>query len=118
VYSYLSWKYTRTPTELEQTADREGSAPKHQFRLRSASSLPGNVDLDLTYRYVGGLPSFGLPLRHAFDARIAWSPTRNFEFAVGGRNMLSPPQVEFRSESRTIPSRIPWSAHASLTVRR
>lgn len=117
VYSYLSWDWTRTPTAVDQTADREGSAPKHQVRLRSSSSLPGNVDLDMTYRYVGALPSFGLPLRHAFDARVAWAPTNHIELAVGGRNMLSPPRAEFLSESRTIPSRIPWSAHTTITVR-
>lgn len=118
VYSYLNWDYSRTPTALEQGADRAGSAPRHQFRMRSASSLPGNIDVDLTYRYVADLPSFGVTSRHAVDGRLAWSPNAHIEWALGGRNMLSPPQAEFLSESRTIPSRIPWSVYSSVTVRR
>ena len=74
---------------------QEGDSPRHQFFVRSSFTLPREVALDLTVRYVGELLNQQVPAYTTADARLAWQPTSALELAVVGQNLLDPRHPEF-----------------------
>ena len=68
----------------------EHSSPQNQAYVRSSFDLPGHVELDLIGRYVDSLAGFtpGIKGYIACDARLAWKPRENLEFAIVGQNLL------------------------------
>ncbi len=70
----------------------EGSTPRHQFSLRSMMDLSRQVALDLWLYHVNQLErtSFSVPLSvsdyTSLNARLAWHPNENLEFALVGHN--------------------------------
>ena len=68
----------------------EHSSPQNQAYVRSSFDLPGHVELDLIGRYVDNLAGFtpGIKGYIACDARLAWKPRENLEFAIVGQNLL------------------------------
>jgi iron complex outermembrane receptor protein len=67
-----------------------GIDPKHQFVIQSLLSLPGNLQLDLTGRYVDSLPATvsapRTPGYTGIDLRLAWE-YKAFEISIVGRNL-------------------------------
>jgi iron complex outermembrane receptor protein len=81
---------------LNETAD-----PKNQFSLRSSIDLPQNIEFDTGLRWIdrliannSGTP-FSVPSYFELDARIAWHPVKNLEFAIVGQNLLHDRHVEY-----------------------
>ena len=75
----------------------EGNDPNCSFIVHSAVDLPWHVQFDSYLRYVGDLPKPATPSYLTLDLRIAWSPIKNVEIAIVGRNLLSDAHPEFRS---------------------
>ena len=46
-------------------------------------------------RYVDELPAIGVPAYFSLDARIAWAPTKHWEFSLVGQNLLDNQHPEF-----------------------
>jgi len=74
----------------------EGNDPNCTFLVHSAVDLPHNVQFDSYLRYVGDLPSPATPSYLELDLRLGWSPIKNFEVALVGRNLLDDHHPEFR----------------------
>lgn len=74
----------------------EGNDPNCTFLVHSAIDLPHNVEFDSYLRYVGDLPSPATPSYLELDLRLGWSPIKNFEVALVGRNLLDDHHPEFR----------------------
>jgi iron complex outermembrane receptor protein len=74
----------------------EGNDPNCTFLVHSAIDLPYNVQFDSYLRYVGDLPSPATPSYLELDLRLGWSPVKNFEVALVGRNLLDDHHPEFR----------------------
>ena len=72
-----------------------GQNPRHLVSARSLMTLPGNLEFDLWGRYVSALSSLGIPSYLTLDTRLAWKPTKHWEFAVVGQNLLDPEHPEF-----------------------
>ncbi len=76
--------------------DSEGSSPHNQVRLQSSWDLPRNLELDTIFRYVDELPTTQVPSYITMDVRLGWRPSRCFELAVVGQNLLDGQHTEFR----------------------
>jgi iron complex outermembrane receptor protein len=79
----------------------EGNDPNWSFITHSALDLPGNVQVDSYLRYVGDLPQPATAAYFELDLRVGWSPIRNVEIAVVGRNLLDNAHPEFRGQTLT-----------------
>jgi iron complex outermembrane receptor protein len=94
-----------------------GSSPHHQARIQSFFDLSRNVELSLTFRYVGELPFYLVKGYETGDARIAWRPVQHVELAVVGQNLLQPHHAEFGGDPGALVG-IRRSVFASLTFRK
>jgi iron complex outermembrane receptor protein len=96
-YSFLHIDLKKAPGTLELgTAPQiEGASPQHQGQVESSWELSRKLDLDLTYRYVGSLPSQAVPAYSTGDARLAWRVTRQLQVSLVGRNLLQPWHFEY-----------------------
>jgi iron complex outermembrane recepter protein len=120
--SHLS--YTYLDTEITRDADSrdvgrglsESNDPHHLFSLRTSVDLGRTVELDAFVRHVGALPNPAVPAYTEINARIGWTPTARFEFAIVGQDIAHERHPEFGPET---PQRLQFerSVRAVLTVR-
>lgn len=96
-YSFLHINLENKPGNLDKSTlmTDQGSSPKHQFAIRSYLDLPGNVELDETYRYMSALPAQGVAAYGTADAHFGWQPISHLEFSLNGENLLQPSHVEY-----------------------
>ncbi len=73
----------------------EANDPDYWFNIRSSLDLPWHLQFDSVLRYVDNLPNPATPSYFALDLRLGWSPTKNLELGVVGRNLLDPHHPEF-----------------------
>ena len=85
------------------TAVRKNS-PSYQFSLRSSMNFPMNLELDLCLRYVDKILEEDVDSYTELDARLGWSPVKNLEFSIAGRNLLDPLHLEFIEKNLRIPA--------------
>jgi iron complex outermembrane receptor protein len=77
----------------------ERNDPNHIIVARSTMDLPGNLELDLTFRHVDELTQARLsntPSYSTFDLRLGWQATKDLELSIVGRNLLNEDHPEFR----------------------
>ncbi len=97
-YSYLSVRASsRTGDSPSVGAARRinESDPQHQLSLRSSMSLSDRQTFDLWLRHVSKLGDKIVPAYSTLDLRYAWRPTRDFELALVGQNLLDRRHPEF-----------------------
>jgi iron complex outermembrane receptor protein len=96
-YSYFDAQLHREPSSHDTTTEAidEGSSPHNQFFIRSLLDVGWNIQFDSTLRYVDVLPLPKVPSYITLDLRLAWSPRKDLEFAVVGRNLLDDHHPEF-----------------------
>jgi len=58
-------------------------------------NLPGDFDMDLTYRYVSAVTNQKIPAYHTGDARLTRTLGRDFELSVVGQNLFQPHHPEY-----------------------
>jgi iron complex outermembrane receptor protein len=99
----------------ERTNVWKGS-PAHQAWLW-ASLSPGRAwDLDLTGRYVSGIPTLGVHAYAVLDARLAWRPSAPLEISVAGRNLGPVSHEEFFSEFNRASTAIKPTVYAAVAL--
>ena len=122
------WKIRAGYTFLEKNVDLshshdinegtgEGNDPHHKFLIHSMLNLPANFEFDTVLRYVDNLNQLGptVPAYLALDLRLAWHPTKNWELAIVGQNLLDEQHPEFgpaatRQEiPRSVFGKVTWS---------
>ena len=124
-YSYVKMALHSDPTLPASSAagfERiERQSPQNQVYLRSAFDLPHHVQFDITGRYSDALPGFspGIPAYFTMDARLAWKPRPNLEFAVVGQNLLDNAHAEFGTSSlvRSPLVEVQRSVYAQVTLK-
>jgi iron complex outermembrane recepter protein len=72
-----------------------GTAPNHQFQVRSLLDLPHHLEWDNTLEYVGKLATGNIPAYARLDSRFGWRVGELVELSVVGQNLLSPHHAEF-----------------------
>ncbi|MDB6057065.1 MAG: ligand-gated TonB-dependent outer rane channel, partial [Verrucomicrobiales bacterium] len=95
-YSFLKLNIHRA-NGPDQTSELmyEGSSPENQFFVLSTFELPWHLEFNTTVRYVDRLNGPGVPSYMEMDARLAWHPKTNLEFAIVGQNLLHEHHREF-----------------------
>lgn len=95
-YAYLDVDLETRPGSTDTTqAAAGGASPRHAARVRSSWRLGGDVDVDLSFRWVDELPSQEVPAYSALDARVAWLVVPRLELAIVGRDLLRDHHLEF-----------------------
>lgn len=118
-YSFLHIDLKKAPgtAELGTASQIEGASPQHQGQVQSSWELSRKLELDLTYRYVGSLPSQGVPSYSTGDARFAWRVSRQLEVSLVGRNLLQAQHFEYLGDPGPLVD-IKRSGYLSLTFTR
>ncbi|MDP8243208.1 MAG: TonB-dependent receptor [Candidatus Hinthialibacter antarcticus] len=95
----------------------ENGTPRHQASLRSSLDIGEEIDFDLWLRYTDKLPTYDVPSYFSLDARLSWSPGDNFEFVLGGQNLLNDSHVEFTRSNffAAFPSEVDRQVYAKVT---
>lgn len=75
----------------------EGNDPNNILVARSWWDLPGDLEFDATFRYVGALPRPQTPAYSTLDLRLGWQPTPNLDISLVGRNLLDEKHPEYRT---------------------
>jgi len=115
-FSFLEMKVGLDPTSRDiTTANTPGFAPKHQFELRSALSLPHNLEWDFSAYYVGSLAQGPVPAYTRLDTRLGWRAGENVEFSIVGQNLLTPHHFEFPDAVQVHPTQIERSIFGKVT---
>ena len=73
----------------------EANDPSHMLGLRSDVDLPGQVELNLFLRGIGGLPNPSVPAYTELNGRIGWRPTQPFELSLAWQDLLHDHHPEF-----------------------
>lgn len=117
-YTFLDLNLHQQPGSLDVTTIPllEGSAPQHQFSVRSQMDIRHNVEFDVGLRYVDDLENPDIAAYTALDVRIAWRPRTNLELSLVGLNLLDPVHPEFASTQVATPLReIERSVYGQIT---
>ena len=117
-YAFLRINLTNKPGSIDGSSATsiEGSSPRHQVVIQSLLDLPGNLNLDLTYRYVSALPAPAVKAYSTADLRFGWRFGRQFDLSVVGQNLLQPQHAESGSLvgiKRSVYAKFTWT-HESL----
>jgi iron complex outermembrane recepter protein len=84
------------PGSFDRTSTRSVALdPKRQALLRSSLNLSGNVECDVTVRYVGSIASQDVPAYTELDLRLGWQPAPAWELSLVGQNLLHDRHAEF-----------------------
>ena len=96
-YSYVKINLQRKPGGNDSLTVRptEGGTPQNQVAVSSFVNLPGNFELDGTFRYVDSLPGENVGRYFNLDLRLGWHPTKNIELSLVGQNLLSGHHAEW-----------------------
>jgi iron complex outermembrane receptor protein len=96
-YTYFDALLHGEPSSRDTSTEKtdEGSSPHNQFSIRSLLDLGWNIQFDSTLRYVDVLPAPKVPSYITLDLRLAWSPRKDLEVAIVGRNLVDDRHVEF-----------------------
>jgi iron complex outermembrane receptor protein len=118
-YSLLNMNIHRNPDSMDQTStDPGGVSPQNQFYVRSSFDLMKNLEQDVTFRYVDGLPALGIPNYFSLDAHFGWSPVPAFQFSINGQNLLNDRHTEFMPDFiSTTPTEVKRSFYGTLSWR-
>jgi iron complex outermembrane receptor protein len=95
----------------------EDDSPNHQIGIRSLMDLPGHFELDLGLRYVDALQNRNVPAYTAFDARLGWRPTKNWEFSIVGQSLFNDHKEFAPSYIQTQTTEVESSVYAKITFR-
>jgi iron complex outermembrane recepter protein len=95
----------------------EDDSPNHQIGVRSLMDLPMNFELDLGLRYVDALQNRSVPAYTAFDARLGWRPTKNWEFSIVGQSLFNDHKEFAPSYIQTQTTEVESSIYAKVTFR-
>ena len=132
-YSYVKMNLHGDQTltnasRVSQELGAEKSSPQQQVYLQSSWNIGRTVEVDLIGRYVDRLAGFNpsgiagvsdtVSDYVALDARLAWRPKKNLEFAVVGKNLLDSHHPEFGTNPfvRSPLVEIRRSVYATMTV--
>jgi iron complex outermembrane receptor protein len=101
-YSNLDVNVRAGGQDLNRGAFLDGSTPRHQFGLRSATDLPARFQVDALFRHLSAvrrLPQVatgeGIPAYSELDLRLAWRGLSKVEISLTGQSLLHNHHPEF-----------------------
>jgi len=118
--NYSAWSIQLHKKKGSQDPLLEGAeddSPNHQVGVRSLMDLPHHLELDLGFRYVDALQNRKVPSYTAFDARLGWRPTRNWEFSIVGQSLFNTHKEFAPSYIQTQVTEVEMSVYGKVTFR-
>jgi iron complex outermembrane receptor protein len=96
-YAYLQMRLELTDAAASGavTEARPGFDPEHMARIQSSMDLPGDFELDVVGRYVGGREGAGITDYATARVRLGWQWRRRVELSVAGQDLFAPRRREF-----------------------
>lgn len=103
-YTYIQMQLHQKSALFPMSSEAgEKNNPHHQFYLRSSIDFGRQFDFgrefqfDATFRYVDNLVVAGIlaPSYSTIDLRLGWRPSKNWEIALVGQNLLDDRHPEF-----------------------
>ncbi len=95
----------------------EGSAPEHQFAMRSYLDLPHDFEWDHFLYFNDNLSGENIDSYLRFDTRLGWTPVDGVEVSIMGRNLLDDRHPEFSPFIYNTQTEIGRSVYGKLTFR-
>lgn len=92
-----------------------GASPKHRFGVRSTVELGSYWEWDTGVRFVDRLQSQNVPSYVELDLRLAWKPTKHWELALVGQNLLHDSHYEFPRGLNSLQSEVSRSVYGKVT---
>lgn len=118
-YSAMRFEIENVINPAETLLSPLNTAPRNQVRVQSSWDIGHDWEFDMTFRYVDKLKSPSVPAYLTMDMRLGWSPNKNFEVALVGRNLLDNHHPESGYEGYgDLPDEIRRTIYAQLTWRR
>jgi iron complex outermembrane receptor protein len=108
IANYTNIVLTVTPhgQDLNRGRLQAGATPRHQASLTSLLDLPGHLQLDAFFRYLGALPTATqlvpgeeTPAYATLDVRVAWQGWKHLEVSLVGQSLLQNHHREFPGRS-------------------
>lgn len=93
---------------------QQGS-PNNQLYLQMSWDPRCDLHFDFIGRYVDNLPAYNVSSYFVSDMRVAWRPTRHFEWALVGRNLYDPAHREFTGLTTTTGTLVEEELFTTLT---
>ena len=118
-YSLLEMELDLQPKTIDIVSGGfQESSPEQQVYLSSHFDLGPNTELDLTLRYTDQLSALGIDDYLTADARVAWRPSDDFEFAIVAHDLLAPEHDEYDSRfTSTVASQVQRGVYGKITWR-
>jgi iron complex outermembrane receptor protein len=119
-YSHLRMTLTPDAGSMDtESKDIEGHSPRHQVYGRASLDLPAGFELDGMVQYVDRLPSINIDSYVDVDLRLGWRPTRSWELALVGQNLLQDRRKEYEATLLTVDAiQVRRAFYGSVTFRR
>ncbi len=104
-YSYLRMRFDMNGNDAHDNMAQmlKDAAPRNQVSLRSMLDIAPRQQFDLWVRYVSQLTRGDIPAYTTLDARYAWQPRKDLEFALVGQNLLDNRHPEFMMDFVSAP---------------
>lgn len=116
--SYLKMNFDQFQSSALSTGNfpsNDKRDPEFQFSFRSLFDLTPSVEFDFWLRYVDAIPDIevinanqhpSIKSYVAMDVRIGWQLHKEFQLAIGARNLNDPQHLEYLSEIATFPEQV------------
>ena len=98
-----TYTYLRMDLELDSDSqdlsavNAEGESPQQQTSFLTSMTLTPNLELDIWFRFVDGLPALDIQRYTAVDLQLVWKPTTHLGFSIVGQNLFDSRHPEFES---------------------
>ena len=117
-YSWLHARTVYSPTHPQTRAFVDlGFDPEHLFQAHSYLSLPHNLEFDTNVYFVGAQQAGPVDRYTRVDLRVAWQPTRQWEWSFTGQNLLRPQHSEFLYWDQGTPEQVGRSFYGKVVWR-
>jgi iron complex outermembrane receptor protein len=100
-YSYLAMDLKPQTGSADRSTgpSAEGSSPRHGVQLTGHASLPRELELDATARYVDRIPAQRAAGYFNLDLRLGWRPDPSLEMSLVGQGLFHARHLEFSGGS-------------------
>lgn len=94
-----NWHRMTSPPPATELLLQMASDPSKSFGTRARIDLPYRTELDLSWRYVGSLSTYGISSYSSFDLRAGWHVRDDLQLSLTVNNALDDEHIEFYDET-------------------
>jgi iron complex outermembrane receptor protein len=116
-YSFYTEQYNLGPGDvIGGSSLQQGTTPAHQASIRSNWDLSHQWEINIAGYYTSQLDSVGIEPYARLDLMATWRPKKGTEVSFGVQNLTSTQHLEAPVFLYDVPSQVPRSAFAKITI--